>query len=71
MLLLSICLGCPCWTCQCTGYLQEWDISSPEQDSSLVERPMVLSMHHCDTLLGLRSFEALLSVVMKTDYSSG
>ena len=71
MPLLTTCSGYPCWTHLYTRYLQEWDISSPEQDSSLVERPMVLSMHHCDTLLGLRSFEALLSVVMKTDYSSG
>jgi len=65
------CSGCLCWTHPCTRHLQEWDISPPRRDSSPVEQPMFLSVHHHDTSLGLRSFEILFSVVMKTDYSSG
>jgi len=69
--MFSTYLGYPCWAHLYTRHLQEWYISLPEWDSSLVEQPLSLLVHHCDIRLSLGSSEALLSRVMKTDYFSG
>ena len=69
--MFSTSLGYPCWAHLYTRHLQEWYISLPEWDSSLVEQPLSLLVHHCDIRLSLGSSEALLSVVTKTDYTFG
>ena len=53
MPLLPTCLGYPCWTHPYTRHLQEWDISLPELNFSLVEQPLSLLVHLCCTSLGL------------------
>jgi len=68
MPLLTTCSGYPCWTHPFTRYLQEWDISLLAQDFSPVERSLSLLACSPDTSPGLG--DALLPMVMKTDYSS-